>query len=391
MGPSWFDDLLHSLLSVKLLGGGACIGSFTDIREEPPLMEEPKLTMNIAIIGCGVIAPVHARCLNAIPAVHITWACDIIPEKARGLAGEFDIPRTSEDYLEVLADADLDAVCVCTDHASHVSITVAAIKAGKHVLVEKALAADPDGLEEMFAAHAERPEVIFGAVFQHRFDPEYRYLRQLAREGAFGQILNASVQMRCLRTSDYYQGDKWRGTWAQEGGALLINQAIHFIDILLWIAGPAREVCGRHANLTHGKALEAEDTAAAVLQFESGALGVLEATSSSHLHWDPIVAVHGTKGSVVLGDGVPLKLEFADPDLQGAAEKEFAKIADDQIQIAGKDYYGKGHPAQIADFVDAVRNRRKPFVTAGSARVTVETVLAIYRSQNDHGWVKPRS
>jgi len=318
----------------------------------------------------------------------IAWACDLDETKAVKLAREFDIPQTTTDYHDVLNDCAVDAVCVCTDHASHAPITAAALKAGKHVLVEKALAAEKGGLQQMFDAHAAHPECVFGAVFQHRFDPEYRCLKKLMDDGAFGRLLNASVQMRCLRTSEYYRGDKWRGTWAQEGGALLINQAIHFIDILLWIAGPAIEICGRHANLTHGDVLEAEDTAAAVIQFECGALGSVEATSSSHLGWEPIVAIHGTEGSVVLGDGAPLKIDFSDASLQKSAEVSFAE-KQTNLRGQGKDYYGKGHPAQIADFIQAIHDGRAPFVTARSARCTVETVLAIYQSQREHGWITP--
>lgn len=339
------------------------------------------------IIGCGVIAPVHADSYQMLDGVEVTWACDLVEEKARRLAEKYGVANVTTDYRDVLADDSVDCVSVCTDHASHSPITVAALGAGKHVLCEKALAASPDGLARMLAAHQANPRLVFSGVFQHRFDGVNRVIKRLVDEGAFGQLLTASVHIRCLRTREYYRSDTWRGTWAEEGGAVLINQAIHFLDAILWITGGAVAVCGAYANLTHGDAMETEDTVAASLRFRSGALGNIEATCSSHLAWEPTLEVHGTAGSVELrGDNV-LKVDFADKALAETVRAELIEAAGRRKIEAGKVHYGTTHPQQVSDFIAVVRDGREPFVTARSAAHTVQVVFGIYQSHREGRWV----
>lgn len=343
--------------------------------------------LRCAIIGCGVIAPTHAECYRRLDGVQLAWACDLVEAKARKLADTYDISHVTTDAADVLADNNVDVVSVCTDHASHAPITVAALDSGKHVLCEKALAASTDGLDAMFAAHARHPQLAFGSVFQHRFDPVHRRIKRLIDEGDLGRPLTGSVHLRCLRTPDYYRGDAWRGTWAQEGGAVLINQAIHFIDTLAWLMGPVASLSGTHANLTHGDAMETEDTAVASLRFASGALGSIDATCSSHLRWEPTLEVHGTAGSVEVRGGQAVKVTFADEAAGRRIADELARCVDAPPITGGKSHYGTGHAAQVADFVDAVRDGRPPFVPAAQARHTVEIVLAIYRAHRAGQWV----
>lgn len=347
-------------------------------------MQQP---LRVGIIGCGVIAPAHIESFQRLDNVTVTWACDLVPEKAAALAEKYGIGRTSADCREVLADDDVDIIAVCTDHASHAPVSVAAIEAGKHVLCEKALAASKEGLDAMYDAHRAHPDLTVGGVFQHRFDAANRYLRDLVQEGAFGRLLTGAVQVRCLRTREYYQADAWRGTWAEEGGAVLINQAIHFIDSLVWIMGGVRELAGTYANLTHGDVMETEDTATAALRFKNGALGTLEATCSSHLRWESTISIHGSEGSIDLRQGQGLKVAFDDEAKQQRIEEALSECRDRKTIDAGKSYYGASHPNQIAEFVDAVREKRQPYVTFGSARHTVDVVLAIYRSWHEGRWV----
>lgn len=343
--------------------------------------------LRCGIIGCGVIAPAHVQCYQMQDDVEVVWACDLIEEKARALAEKFGIPNVTTDYRDVMADADVEAVSVCTDHASHAPITVAALDGGKHVLCEKALAASRRGMDEMFAAAGRRPDLVFEGVFQHRFDAVNRCLKDLVEAGAFGQLLTAGVQMRCLRTKDYYRGDSWRGTWDKEGGAVMINQAIHFLDLLLWLVGPAEALCGAHTNLTHSDVIETEDTAVAILRFASGALGTVEATCSSHLGWEPTVSIHGTLGSVDMRNDNTLKVAFTDPEMTEKVKSDLSAALHQHESSSGKSYYGGGHPAQIADFVDAIRDKRPPFIPARSARHTVDVVLGIYESETTGRWV----
>ncbi|MFW5856657.1 MAG: Gfo/Idh/MocA family protein, partial [Planctomycetota bacterium] len=299
--------------------------------------------LRIGIIGCGVIAPAHVESYQKLDDVEVVWACDKEEPKAAALAEQYGIPKVGTDYRAVLANGDVDAVSVCTDHASHAPISVAAIEAGKHVLCEKALAAVAAGLDEMFAAHARHPDCIFAGVFQHRFDSAIQYLKELVDGDAFGRIVTAGVQVRCYRGPEYYRKDAWRGTWAEEGGAVVINQAIHFIDSLCWVMGGVEAIAGRFANLTHGDCIETEDTAVAALRFRRGALGTLEATSSSHFGWETTLAIHGAEGGVELRQGQAMKVDFRDETKQAEIREEFARRHDAKTIEAGKSYYGPSH------------------------------------------------
>jgi predicted dehydrogenase len=339
------------------------------------------------IIGCGVIAPTHVQSYQRLDNVQVAWACDLQEARARKVAEQFKVPRVTTDYREVLADPAVTCVSICTDHASHAPLAAAALAAGKHVLCEKSLAASKAGLDEMFAAHRQHPRPLFAGVFQHRYDPINRTLKALVEEGAFGTLLTSGMQMRCLRTKAYYDSDAWRGTWGQEGGAVLINQAIHYIDLLVWLNGGVAALSGAYANLTHQDCMETEDTATAALRFKSGALGTLEATCSSHLGWEPTLSFHGTEGSLDLRHDQILKISFQDKAREQEVGDRIRNARAHEGVAAGKTYYGTGHPAQIADFVDAIRQGRAPFVPATAARHTVEVVLGIYESHRQGKWV----
>jgi predicted dehydrogenase len=344
-------------------------------------------TIRVGIIGNGVIGPTHAEGFRRIPGVELAWACDLIEDKARRLAEKYQIERITTDYREIIADPKVTCVAVCTDHASHAPITVAALKAGKHVLCEKALAATAKGMTAMLAAHRRRPGLVLEAVFQHRFDAVNRYLKTLVDKKAFGKILTAGVQVRCKRTNEYYRGDAWRGTWAQEGGAVLINQAIHYIDTLVWVMGGVESVGGAYDNLTHKDAMETEDTATAAVRFRNGALGTIEATASSNLDWETTISIHGTEGSLEVRDDRPIKAAWLDKTREAAILADLAAAVNTPGELLGKSYYGTGHPAQIEDFVGAIRGKRKPFISAESARRTVDVVLAIYESHRRRKWI----
>ncbi len=343
------------------------------------------------VIGCGVIAPVHMEALSRLENVTITWACDLVEEKAKALAERFSIPKITTDYREMLADPQLDAVHVCTDHSSHAQISSDALDHGKHVLCEKALAAHPEELDLMLAAHARHPELVFSGVFQHRFEPVNQYLRHLIAEGHLGTMLNANVRVLCLRTPEYYRSGEWRGTWAQEGGGVCINQAIHFIDLLVWIMGGVDGVCGEWRNLTHQDVIEVEDSAVAALRFRNGAPGILQATSSTTAaKWDFFLGFYGSEGIVEIHQNKPHRVIHVDPEKQRDMEEKLNNLNDAFPGLnTAKAYYGPGHRAQVADFIEAIRESRSPFVEARSAAHSAAVVHSIYRSAKEGSWVSP--
>ncbi len=343
--------------------------------------------VRIGVIGCGVIAATHVESFQQVDGAEVAWACDLKPDRAGDLAAKYSISRVTTDYREVLADPSVDLVSICTDHASHASIACDAMEADKHIVVEKALAASREGLRQMLDAHAARPHLVFAGVFQHRFEGINRRLRDMVAEGAFGTVLTASMQLRCRRTDAYYSDD-WHGTWDKEGGSVLINQAIHFVDAISWIMDGAESVSAAYANRVHPASMETEDTLTAAVRFRSGALGTLEATCGSHLNWEYSLAVHGAEGSVELRNDKLTKLVFADPTRQAEARAALENANDPQGVAAGKAYYGVGHRANLADVIDAIRDGREPFVTGEAAAKTVDLVLSAYESARSGGWVR---
>ncbi len=336
-------------------------------------------TITAAIIGCGVIAPTHAESLQKIADVQIKWCCDLDAAKSNALAKKFSIPHQTADYHEILHDPEVDLVTVATDHASHSAITVAAIAAGKHVICEKALSSSIDKIQAMTGEHAFHPDLVFSGVFQHRFEPTNRLLKKLIAEGAFGQIQTVAMNVSCFRGADYYNADAWRGTQAFEGGGVLINQAIHHLDLMRFFFGDVATVSATTANRTHQGVIEVEDAVAMTLEFRSGTLATVTATSSSEaMPWRNIFAITGTEGYLEYIDMQPAFMKFMDDATTEKIRKEFEACKFDPALAAGKSYYGTGHPAQFADVVDAIREKRAPFVRAEDAAETALLVQAVY-------------
>jgi predicted dehydrogenase len=231
----------------------------------------------------------------------------------------------------------------------------------------------------MLQEAARHPRQVFAGVFQHRHEPVNRTLHDIIQSGTLGTMLTAAMQIRCWRSPEYYRGDAWRGTWAQEGGAVLINQAIHYVDLLQWLMGGVRSVSGVYVNRAHQDCMETEDVVTAALAFTSGALGTLEATCASHLGWEPTLHFHGTEGSIELRNNRPVKLLFRDAAVQAAIQARFDAHTEEATRF-GKAYYGAGHAAQITDVLLAIAEGRAPFVTAREAAATVDLVLGGYES-----------
>ena len=335
-------------------------------------------TIHIGIIGCGVIAPAHVESYELLPNVEISWACDLIEERAKKLAAKYSIPKTTTRAADVFADRGVDAVSICTPHDTHAPLCVEALAAGKDVLCEKPLSSSPEGLASMLAAAEKYPDRIFGAIFQHRFTFLYQTVKRLVAEGGFGKPLTAAMRHHCLRTAEYYNHDAWRGTWTHEGGGVLINQSIHFLDLLQWIMGGVENDNGFFANINHHGVIETEDSIVGILRFKNGAIGTIETTNASNLGWETSIDVHGTEGSVEIRDDKIRKAVFTDPSAQKALEEAVAKDEENVSKMVGKAYYGLGHPDNIADFVESVESRRQPFIGVRDAAATTRLVHELY-------------
>lgn len=331
------------------------------------------------IIGCGVIAPTHIEGYQRLDNACVVHISDLIPERMTALGDKYGIAKRSQDYRDLLADPEVELVSVCTDHASHAQIVKDVLEAGKHVICEKSAARVPEDIHTMLNAAKAHPELVASGIFQHRFETHNIVLRDMLNSGKFGKLLAVNLHFCCRRTADYYIKDAWRGTFAGEGGGVLINQAIHHLDQLRFLFGDIEAVTAKTANLTHQGVIEVEDTAFFLLEFTSGVNAVVMATNSSVRNWNSKLMVEGELASLFYENEKCSSVEALTPELAKEIEDALSDERE-KATVSGKSYYGSGHTNQLADVVNAIEEGRKPFVTLEEACMSSLMVLSVYES-----------
>jgi UDP-N-acetyl-2-amino-2-deoxyglucuronate dehydrogenase len=331
------------------------------------------------IIGCGVIAPWHADSVVASAHADLNAVCDIDVGKGQAFAERYGGVASYEDYHEMLQDAGLDAVSICTPSGLHSEMTIAAARAGVHVLCEKPMAIAVPQMDAMMQA-VEEAGTKLEVIFQRRTYPTTQIVREAVQSGVLGQLTLADAYLKYYRSPAYYQSADWRATWALDGGGALMNQGVHGIDVLAWIMGDVESVYAKAQ--AKARDIEVEDTAVALITFRNGALGVIEGTTSSNPGEPTTFYFHGEKGTIVLDDKGIQKWAVAE-DKSVVAENDPDKCVSRAGRSATADptSIGRaGHQAQLDDLCMAIAEDREPMVTAASARKAVELILAIYAS-----------
>ncbi len=335
-----------------------------------------------AIIGCGIIGPTHATALALDGRAALAWCCDPIPARAQSLASQHGAHATS-DVQQVLADPTITLVSICTPHQTHADLACAAIAAGKHVLIEKPLATTPGDIDRILTAARSSRQIVSG-IYQHRYAPVVQRLQGLVAQGAFGWIRSAAVDFRCTRDAAYYASGPWRGTWDGEGGALLINQAIHTIDLLTVLLG---EPCAVTANLARRRQVtrEGEDWADLAVTYafhghrSERVPATIHAVNDGVTPWHARVALVGDTGRFTL-DETERFTELQHPSSALVAELQALAAVAPAMPSGAKECYGSLHASQLSDVVTAITTGTEPLVTAAAAAVTNRLVLAAYTS-----------
>lgn len=338
--------------------------------------------LGCAIVGCGMIARFHARALREVPGAKLVALVSRRLENAKKLRDAENLGcDITTDLGEVLRRKDVHIVIVTTPSGAHLEPAVAAAQAGKHVVVEKPLEITLERCDRIIAA-CDQNKVKLCTIFPSRFHDANLALKQAVDAGRFGRLTLGETTCKWWRSQQYYDEGGWKGTKALDGGGALMNQAIHNVDLLLWMMGPAKEVCGFTATLAHER-IEVEDTAVACLRFANGALGVIQATTSVYPGLPKTIAVHGDRGTVVIEQEDILRWELSPekPEDRQIQERFAKKVgasggASDPAAISHQ-----GHARQLADFVRAIEEGRAPLVDGREGRRAVEVILAIYRSQ----------
>ncbi len=338
-------------------------------------------TLGCAIVGCGMIARFHAAALRDVPGTTLRALVSRSRASAAKLNETGGLSCDIYTSLEpVLARDDIHIIIITTPSGAHAEPAIAAAKAGKHVVVEKPLEITTERCDAIIDA-CTAAGVQLCTIFPSRFADANQALKDAVDAGRFGRLTLGETTCKWWRDQAYYDGGGWKGTQALDGGGAMMNQAIHNVDLLLWMMGPATHVSALKATLAHER-IEVEDTAVACVRFASGALGVIQAATSIWPGLPKTIAIHGDQGSVVVEQEDVLRWDFKTPQPEDEAIRQrFSQ----KVGASG----GSSNPAsishvyharQLADFAQAIRDKRKPLVDGSEGRKAVALIRAIYES-----------
>lgn len=337
-------------------------------------------SLRFAIVGCGVIAPFHARAISDLPNARLVGVMDLHGERAAQRGAEFGVDH-STDLEDVLRRPDVDVVCVCVPSGRHAEVGVRAARAGKHLVVEKPIDVTLEAADRLIGTCRDSG-VQLTVISQHRYDPGVRLLRELLDTGRLGRPILGDAVIKWYRTQQYYDSGGWRGTWALDGGGCLMNQGVHYVDLLQWMMGPVDSVFARFSTAAHQ--IEVEDVVVAVLRFRSGALGSLEASTAVYPGLPERLEVTGTGGTVIVEAGslrlCELKDEKGETSPYGARLRSAAPPGGEtgSADPAAISHYG--HREQIREFLAAITTGGEPMLSGEEGRKPLEIVLAVYES-----------
>ncbi|MFW5985398.1 MAG: Gfo/Idh/MocA family protein [Halanaerobiaceae bacterium] len=325
----------------------------------------------VAIIGCGNIFGVHAEAVQKYKNAELKAVVDIKKEKAVKAAAKYDCSYFT-DYQEMLKEKEIDVVHICTPHYLHAPMSIDSLKAGKHVLVEKPMAENLDNAQKMIEVKNRHPEQHLGIVFQNRYNTTSQKARQLIQKGELGKLKGIKGIVTWYRNDDYYLQDEWRGKWETEGGGVLINQAIHTLDLVQWLGGELEAVKGNFDTRVI-ESIEVEDTADATLFFKDDKKGIFFASNCFSTNSPVEIVIHGEEGLLKLQNN-NLILEKEDGSIDLRSEE-----GNDEF----KSYWGQGHESLISDFYNNIRENRQDYVTAEEGIKSIEIIHGIYESSKN--------
>ncbi len=337
------------------------------------------MAYGFGIVGCGMISHFHCKAIADVRGAKFVACCDARLPAAEELANTFG-GIAYENLDSMLSNPDVDIVTICTPSGAHLEPAVAAAKAGKHVIVEKPLEITLKRCDKIIQA-CQANNVVLSTIFPSRFHQSSQTLKKAIEAGKFGRLSLGDAYVKWFRSQEYYDSGQWRGTWALDGGGALMNQAIHSVDLLLWLMGPVAELTSNTATLAHER-IEVEDVATASLRFANGALGVIEATTAAFPGTLKKIEIHGSHGSAVIEEEDITKWEFA---RMTARDKKIVAEFGGKTETGGgaADPNAIGHAAhahQFQDVIKAIKNGTAPEIDGPEGRRSVEIILAIYKA-----------
>ena len=333
--------------------------------------------IRVGLVGCGAISTQHLEAISALPELSLAGVVSASEQRARAVGERWGVPWTTR-LEDLLGRDDVDAVTIATPSGLHPAQALAALQSGRHVIVEKPIALSVADADAVVAAGHERSLVV-ATISQRRFEPAVRALHEAIGAGALGTISLIIAEGLYHRPQAYYDSAPWRGTRTLDGGVLM-NQAIHVIDLLRWMGGPVASVAGHVGTLGHQ--MEAEDTASVSLRFASGTLGEIVATTCVDPELPVELRVYGDRGHVRIAGEAAVEWDVPGVPAPEADDAEGGLVAGSS-GVGATQTWGTnaiGYLRQYADFVEAVRTGRPPAVTGEDGRNAVEIITAAYEA-----------
>jgi len=338
--------------------------------------------VNIAVIGCGRVAQHYKKIFDSgvVTDFNFVGFCDLLSDRSDYFANHFNAFSYQSINL-MLKEQKPDLVLILSPSGFHYEHSKVALNNGCHVLCEKPISMTPIQAQELDKL-ASRLGLMYGVAFQNRFNPAIIALEKAVKEGRFGKIITATIRLRWCRYQDYYE-DGWHGTWPQDGG-VINQQAIHHVDAINWILGPINSVSATIANRLNE--LEAEDTMVAIMKFQNGALGTIEATTAARPEdFEASLSVVGEKGMVLVGGIALNKIEtwkFIDSH---SDDKKIPKECSQEVETG----YGMSHGPLLQKAIDTLNNDNIDApISAKDGIETTKVIHALYTSDENKGWVK---
>lgn len=325
----------------------------------------------VALVGCGRIAKNHFDAIERVDGLDLVAVADVVQARAEAAGAANGVPAFAS-LAEMMAAVDCDIVTVATPSGLHPVHGIEAARAGKHVVSEKPMAISLAGADSLIDACSDAGVRLF-VVKQNRLNPAIQLVKRAVEKGRFGRIHSANCTVRWARPQEYYDQAPWRGTWAMDGGAFM-NQASHYVDLIQWLAGPVGSVAAMTA--TQERKIEAEDSGAAVLRFQNGAIGVLDVTMLTYpRNLEGSLTILGSRGSVKIGGTAVNRVDtwlFEDYDDD---DKLIESAATTPPTV-----YGFGHQGYYRNVLRVLRGEAVPDTDGREGRKSLEIILAIYES-----------
>ena len=339
------------------------------------------MTIHVGLIGGGNITDTHARAARAIPGVEIAAIYGTNTNRVASLCREYG-GKPYQDLEAFLRHHPMEMVAIGSPSGLHATHGIAAAQRGLHIITEKPIDINTERADALIEV-VDRAGVKLGVMFQDRVKPGVRQLKEWVLGGRLGKPLLADARVKWYRPGEYYRASRWRGTLALDGGGALINQAVHTVDLLLWLLGDVVRVQSRTSRALH--AIEGEDTALAILEFRSGALGVLQATTAAYPGYPRRLEISGSEGTVILEQD-----QILSTDLRTAPTGDGERTTPDNNQSASSAVVSdiRGHQALLEDFLRAIEQDGAPICDGREGRRSVVLVDAIYRAAKSGGTIE---